>query len=602
MVKLRIKLRLLCLFSLLFLLVSCGDSERALTIKSADIQANIDTDGTVHVTELYTYSESFKKTTRSMHDNIENFKAYQAPNNLGNKAPESVNLEPLDMKKIKNDYQIDLSSDNELNQLVFSYDIINAVTKYNDIADLQYSFFDSKTSSEMHDVTINIRTPKRQAQQDSFIFFYTSNQPIIHTNKDVTYYTYNDLSESEPIDFRYIFPANELTNRPIDKAKDIKHNLLVEENALQSRYKNVESKLNDQVPILLLASIISTFIGAYLLLRHPNRNHEKSNKKAFISIMEKTDPLIVHFVNKNAKLTKESIIAGLFSLHKRDLITIMEVPSELNQGSTFRFTWKRTHQKIAESDLYLKEWLFTKYDDQGPYFILESFTSFEQTKSRSKKKQITKSGTYNFDKWRQLLETNDLFEKAKTNYIPYQLFGFLLVFFTLGMFTYFVLNDVWVSELQYTVILAFTIFGAIVLICNCQKLLMTLLFSTMFLQSLFFTMTTATIIYLLFILLAASLSLFIPSVIWRSDMNELRSAIKVAKKRFQKNSYPIGNTPKHVQHQMQYAIILNQENRFAQACIPIPSSLLVTGHYPFLHNSKHTAAVFDQSLQTISQN
>ncbi|WP_157967307.1 MULTISPECIES: DUF2207 domain-containing protein [Paraliobacillus] len=598
----KIKHRLFCLFPLLLLLVSCGDNNHALTIESANIQANIDSDGTVHITELYTYHNSFNKTTRSMDDNIENFEAYHAPNQLAEKDLETLNLEPLTVKKMKNDYQISSSSENELKQIVFSYDIKDAITKYNDIADLQYIFFDEIKDGGIDDVMLKLSTPKKQKNQDTFIFFHSSNQPIIHTVDDETYYTYDFLSQSESIDFRFIFPAIELTNRPIDEAKNFKNELLISESALQSRYKNVEDNFNSKVSILLIAIISSIVIGAYLILRHPNTiNHEKKNKKALLALMEKTDPLIVHYVNKHAKLTKEAIIAGLFSLHKRNIITLSEVPSALNQGTTFRFTWKRVHQKLDEPELHLKNWLFTKHDEQGPYFLLESMMIFEQNKCRSKKKRTTNSDMSNFDKWCPLLKKYDSFNKIKTNYIPFQLFSFSLVFFTLGMFTYLVLNDVWGSNQQYTVILSFTLYGAIVLVYNCRKLLLNLLLCAIFLQSLFFTFTTATFLYLAFIIIAGSLTFLIPTACWRSDMNELRRAIKLAKKLFKQNKYPIGITPKHIQNQMQYAIILNQESNFAQACKPIPPSLLVTGNYPLLHNSKHTAAVFDHSLQTISQ-
>ncbi|WP_226037824.1 DUF2207 domain-containing protein [Aquibacillus saliphilus] len=579
----------LFLLPILFTLVSCSNKDNSFTIDDVDIQAQIAEDGTIHVKELYSYTfnDSNQKVTRQMASNIENFQAYVASDRLENAEVKTANLEPLKVDKDHEEYHVNFVSDYQPKQIIYSYTIDGAVTKHNDMADFSYSFFDT-TQTDLHNVTVNLYTPSNQLSDDTHFFFHSHKQPSQKKTDGRIHYQHDLVSQSESYPFRLLFPANELTSRPVDQATNIK-NVLVSESSLQWRYQNIEENFNSKTWLVVISMILTLLAGFGLFYFRPNKKKGTTLKEALLSSMEKTDPLLVKYVDNDGKLAEEDVIAGVFSLHQRGLISISDVPSELNAGNTFRFTWRRSQAKLAESDQYLKNWLFTNQDEDGAYFLLESMATPNKRKS-------IKTFNQNFVKWRQLVEEQPPFKEVNSPYLPYHLFSFSLVLITLGLLTYFVFFDVWSRGIQYSVITFFTIFGSIVLFFKCHKVLMAILFAEIFLLSVFLSMTTATALFLVFIIIAGSLSFLIPSSKYKSGTNELQIAIKLAKKLLKTNHYPMGNTAREIQKQMQYAIILQEENKFAKNCSSIPPTLLKSGNYPLLNDPRHTASAFDASL------
>lgn len=563
------------------MLVSCGGKDNSLSSESVDIQANISSDGTVEVKEYYMYKSIDKpnRITRSINSKITDFKAYIAQSDQ-HTSIDTQQLQALKINQVNNKYHINLPALNDGDQLVYSYAIQGAVTKYKDVADLDYSFFNENDHSDLNNVTIRLNTPSNQDRGDAIVFFHSKNQPTIQTTDNMTYYSYDSLDASSAVDLRLIFPANQLTEHPVDQNKEMKNRLLISETSLHWRYKNIESNFNSKIPLISLGITLTLLIGTCLLYFHPNRKQDINEEKSILHRLENTDPLMVSYVKNQTHLDVKAIIAGLFNLHQRDLISITEVDSEINEGHTFRLTWNRSYEKLKESDIFLKEWLFKKQDAQGCYFLLESINNSNENKQM-------------FNKWRHLVIDHDSFKEVRNNYIPYQLFSFSVVLVTLGFLTYFLLNEVWTREIQYTIILIFTILGSFVLIFNCHKVLMTILLSLIFLQSFFLTITTATLLFMTFIIIVGCFSCLIPNYYWRNDINELRWVIKRAETLLKNKQYPIGNTPKHVEKQLQYAIILEQAEKFTQACKPIPATLLASGNYPMLHKLKQTATAFD---------
>ncbi|MDL4840563.1 DUF2207 domain-containing protein [Aquibacillus rhizosphaerae] len=578
-----------------FVLVSCSNKEGSFTMDHVDIEARIDAEGIIKVQEIYNYTFNgvHQRITHSRNSKIKNFTAYDA-SELDNIVLGSDKLKPLNVTKAHNQYYINLSAENEPKKVVYSYEIDGAITKYNDVADLNYSFFENSNPKDLHNLTMKLYTPSNEISEATFFFFHSKKQPSIQKVDGAIHYHYNVASTTESHNFRLLFPAEELTNRPVDKEKKAKEKLIVSESSLQWRYNNLDDNYNSKVPFLVMAILMTIGLGAGLIYFHPNRSKRAVDKKALLSFMEKTDPLLVSFVGNDAKLYEEDIITSLFSLQHRGLISIKEVPSRINAGETFRFTWKRPPAKLEKSDQFIKEWLFKEKDEQGFYFLLESIVHCEgQFQSRSEKWKANHIFKQNFLKWRQLVYEKSSFKKVRKPYIPYYLLSFFLIFATLGMLIYFVFNNVWTREIQYIVMSVFTIFGCVAVFYKYEKPVMFTFFSATLVLIFFQPMTIATMLFILFILIAGFMSMIVPTTSWYLDSSPLPQAIKLAKRSLKKKQYPLGNTPKEIHKQMQYAMILRQENKFVEACPNIPPTLLASGNYPLLQDPTSTVAMFD---------
>ncbi|WP_407271965.1 DUF2207 domain-containing protein [Radiobacillus sp. PE A8.2] len=600
---------LLSFISALFILTGFSDGDRSFSIDKVDIQAQIDTDGTIHVQELfqYTFDGSFQGMTRAIKSNAQNFHAYLVDEQADDASIATDGLEQLEIELDEEQYKIYTSSENETKQVLYSYDIVGSVTKYTDVADLTYTFFDSSNETDLHDVSIHLYTPAEAVTENTFFFLHAKEKPAVESYDGGIHYSYDFVSADQSYDFRLIFPADQLTAQPVDENKEMKSSILTEEQLLQEKYKNLDKNLNMMAPVLLIFIFLSVIIGVIMLWNHPNRYKGTKNKEALIQLMEKNDPLFVKYVANNTRLSGEDFIAGLFSLHQRGLVSIGELPSDTITSSRtpFRFTWIGTTKKLSESDQFLKEWLFTKEDEQGEYFSLESLEAPEnyeellpdQQKIVRDKMEALK---IQFEHWRKLVKEQPSFQKLKSSYRPFLAFSFVDIVLT-GLFViYFYYQDVLPVASQYVVSAILTIVAVSTVAFKSNKILLAIYYLTVTIMCLFLTFTTGTWALLAFILVAGTLSLVLPSYQWNDDVKELRYAIKTAKRLFSTNQYPTGTTPEEAETKMQYAILLGYGNMFAKQLGSFADSYASLGHFPLLKNPVSAASAFDPSIYLIA--
>src|SRR5690625_6987892 len=101
--------------------------------------------------------------------------------------------------------------------------------------------------------------------------------------------------------------------------------------------------------------IVVILIVIFMFIIHPIRYRGIKVTEDLIQVLEGTDPLFISYLKYNNKLEQESIIAALFSLKKRRIVQIEEVPSQLEEGeTTYRFTWLYDIAKDDMADVYLR--------------------------------------------------------------------------------------------------------------------------------------------------------------------------------------------------------------------------------------------------------
>src|SRR5690625_5279867 len=146
----------------LFLLFNISvHAERSYTIEEVLIEAKIDEEGVMHVTELFTYafSGSFNGTTRSILSKAKNFQAFEVIDVYGPLSQLAEKAQPLTVEKEENDYKIYSEANDETKHVLYQYEVIDSVFKYKDTAELTYEFFDQSNQSDLHEVTIKIFAP-----------------------------------------------------------------------------------------------------------------------------------------------------------------------------------------------------------------------------------------------------------------------------------------------------------------------------------------------------------------------------------------------------------------------------------------------------------
>src|SRR5699024_2895888 len=177
----------------LFILVACSENEdRSFSIDEVAIDAQIDQEGIIHVRELYTYTFDgvFEGMTTSIDSDVNQFKAYGIDGQTADPTISVENLEPLTTEKDESTWKIYSSSKDETKQVLYSYTIEGSVKKYQDVADLTYSFFDESNETDLNHVKIAIHTPENMANEHTHYFLHgdaggeltAQGNQIIYTN------------------------------------------------------------------------------------------------------------------------------------------------------------------------------------------------------------------------------------------------------------------------------------------------------------------------------------------------------------------------------------------------------------------------------------
>src|SRR5699024_10652349 len=135
-------------------------------------------------------------------------------------------------------------------------------------------------------------------------------------------------------EIRLIFPAEELSDMKITKNKQMEDKILSAELELVERAEHLDQNMEKMVPAMWLFIAVVIILGIVLLRIHPNRYRGNKSVDEFAQLLEETDPLFVSYLNLNGYLQDNSVIAALFSLKQRRMITLEEVASTIDQDKT----------------------------------------------------------------------------------------------------------------------------------------------------------------------------------------------------------------------------------------------------------------------------
>jgi len=166
--------------------------------------------GDARVNEIFTYefSGNFNGIIRSIgltgSDGLEYFRASQY-------LPQKKILETtreLDGNMVT--YRIYDQSSNERKSFLLEYQLKNVVTRYNDIAEFYWKFFDQSNSSPIQRVQIEISFPGQTFNtEDLKVFGHGPSQGQVSIlDRDVVLYEVESLSANEMVEARVLFPTS----------------------------------------------------------------------------------------------------------------------------------------------------------------------------------------------------------------------------------------------------------------------------------------------------------------------------------------------------------------------------------------------------------
>src|SRR5690625_2327755 len=418
-----------------FIITACSDDE-SFSIDNVTIDAQIDTEGIVHVRELYTYTfdGAFEGMTRSVESDVDQFKAYGIDEQTTDPTISTEDLESLTTEEEDDTWKIYSESEDETKQVLYSYIVEDSVKKYQDIADIQYAFFDESNETDLNDVEISIHTPENILSENADFFLHGNGGGELTATENHVVYTNELLAAGDTSKVRLIFPATELSNMEITKEKQMRDDILAAELELIERSENLGENMERLVPIMWGLIAVVIIVAIIILINHPNRYRGNKSMDEFTRLLEETDPLFVSYLSLNGNVNDQSVIAALFSLKQRRIVTLQEVPSVLDkEDTTFRFTWIKDRANVDLADGFLREWLFTESDDDGSYFLLETIID-DEDEADSVREEKAEEFSANFNIWEGLIKGREDYQNLKRPFNGFPRLSAVLIIITFASF------------------------------------------------------------------------------------------------------------------------------------------------------------------------
>jgi uncharacterized membrane protein len=582
------------LIFLLFITAACSDEE-SFSIDQVVIDAQIAEDGVVHVRELFTYTfhGSYEGMTRSIESDVSNFNAYLAEGNDPTISTDS--LEALQVEEEDEAFLIYSDSTDETKEVLYSYQVEGSVKKYEDIAELEYAFFDESNETDLNNVEITIQSPAKMVTENTHYFLHEDETGNITAATNGIQYTNSLLHAGENSIIRFLFPAEQLNNMEQDNDKEMKEVILAEERELAERGENLEANMAQVVPIISLLLLAVVVVTIFLLIVHPNRYRGNKTRNELLGLLENTDPLFIKYLDGYLQLSNDSFIAALFSLKQRGIVTLEEFPSSIIEGdNTFRFSWVKEDAEVDMADMYLKAWLFTENDKKGDYFLLETLLDNEDEPDEVKEEKAEQFQS-NFDKWSGLVKEREGFQGLRNAFKGFTLFSIPLIISSFGLFYYFTTIDTLSRTEQWAMPAVLGAMAVIALLFSRNKwVLAGYYFLALMISAVGFTMTNAVILTLIFYFLSLIAVLIVPAYYWNKDTKKLKYAMKTAYSLFRNKHYPIGSDLNKIERRLEYAIILGRGESYAEQVEKEDVSNL-KAMYPLLNNPVYATTAFSTS-------
>lgn len=576
----------------LFIITACSE-DRSFSIDDVTIDAQIDDEGIIHVRELYTYTfdGSYEGMTRSIDSDADHFKAYLTDDT--DPTVSTKNLKALKVKKEDDDNKIYTDSKNETKKVLYSYDVKGSVKKYQDVGELEYTFFDTSNETDLHHTAITIHPPATTPDDQLEYFLHDDQSGKLTVSANGLLYENELLESGKNATIRMLFPADQLTEMKYDKQKEMKAGILAAEQELSDRRENLEANMNKAVPfiwILISAVIVAAIM---LLVTHPNRYRGDKSEDGLLRILEQTDPLFVKYLYQGENLSNESFIAALFSLKQRGIVKMAEVPSEEEEGKhTFRFTRINTEKSLDKADSYLMKWLFTEKDEHGDYFLLESLTDNEK-ESEAVRKEKASDFEMHFSRWSQKVSEREDYQGLKHPYKGYSIFSIPLIILSYGLFYYFTKIDPISQTAQWVMPAVLGFLAVIALLFNRSKWVLPVYYVVaFFMTGMGLSTTNATILTLILYGIALLALLIIPVYFRDKELRKLNYAIKTARTLFKKGDYPIGSDPDKIERRIAYAVILDVGEDYGAQCGELEQGAQLKALYPLLNNPVYATTAF----------
>lgn len=409
-IKRQFTLFFILIFSLITIFCFCSTSlaqqDRSFQITDYQAHAQILENGDARVSEIFTYefSGNFNGIIRSIgitgSDGLEYFRASQY-------FPQKKTLETTrEMEGNMVTFRIYDQSSNQRKSFLLEYQLKNVITKYNDIAEFYWKFFDRSNTSPIQRVQIEITFPGQTINIDNLKVFGhgpSQGQVTIQPN-GIVYYEVEDLSANEMVEARVLFPTEFVPDAGRVVNKDQYAQIMQEELAWAKRSdrQNILVILGFLLmPIIIVLNII---MGIRLYFKYDRELKPEMELDYYRELPEDITPAVLSHLMSVQGTTTKDIMATLMDLTRKKYLKIEETTSGgWIKKKDYRFILlNKDTVSLKQHEINLINWFFYSIGDGESVSLKEienySKASGTQSSFRHQYKQWQKAVKNEFQK------------------------------------------------------------------------------------------------------------------------------------------------------------------------------------------------------------
>lgn len=407
---------LIFLISVPFLKSATNSDDRSYTISKANFDLYVQPNGSLKVKENLHYS--FKGTYSGIYRDIP-LKTGERIDNLNvstNGAYSTYEVtNKSNMKSIKvylysDEWHLNSITDRDVD-VIITYDFINVITIYNDIAELHYKVWGEYWNVEVGQLTTNVHLPS----QDGVKYWF--NPPYYVTSTawqgSVLNVVAGSISPGNYFEFRLAIPKEQFTNPVFARQENI--NALAEIEKIQKDYQNkinIYSALYYTLTIIMLLSLVIPLWIYFKYGREPKTTYQGEYER---ELPTNDPPAIVNAlsgkgIRKDVGIPDmDGFQATIMDLINRGYLAAEEVTNDKKGKKSVNIKFKSGIN--PELDFFEIDTIrFLRYHAEG------GVVNLDKLKKKLKKPENAKAFKDSYDNWQEDVKKQYLSESTLKKY------------------------------------------------------------------------------------------------------------------------------------------------------------------------------------------
>ncbi len=332
--------------------------ERSFQITDYQAQVHILENGDVQISEIFTYEfeGDFNGIIRSIgtkgSDGIVYFQASEY-------SPQRKTLEISQTREGETiNFRIYDQSSNERKSFLLEYQLQNVITKYNDIAEFYWKFFDHTNTSPIDRVQIEVIFPNRTVSADDLRVFGhgPSHGQVAIGDQGIVLYEVDGLSAGEMVEARVLFPPSFVPAAGKVIAQDQFEQIMQEELAWAERSKRENISLLFGFLLIPVVIILNIIMAIRLYFKYDRELKPEMQLDYYRELPQDVTPAVVSQLMSVAGATTKDIMATLMDLVRKGYLKMEEIPIGRKKDYRFSLLNKDT-SSLKEHEVGLMQWL-----------------------------------------------------------------------------------------------------------------------------------------------------------------------------------------------------------------------------------------------------